>query len=99
MATDHRFSITMSDELFQQFEQFRYANHFSTQTKAAVYLLQRSLDDLHAPAPEQPEQVVVSDARSALMEQRFQQLDDEDKLSVYQFAAFLLSQEKYQRDT
>lgn len=98
MSADKRFSITMSEELFQQVEQFRFANKINTQTKAVALLVQRGLDAMREPFPPENGDVALSDARSQLMDIRFRQLDDEDKIAVYQFSGYLLAGDKYQRE-
>ena len=95
MGADRRFSVTMPEELYQQFEHFRYANKFSTQTKAAVFLVQRGLDSLREPVPASDDDVVITDARTQLMDIRFSQLDDADRAALYSYAGYLLDQEKY----
>ena len=95
MGVDKRFSITMPEELYKRFEKFRYNYKYSTQTKAAIYLVQRGLDSLQEPEPKSEGEVIISDGRDRLMGIRFDQLDDEDKASLYNFAGYLLAQDKY----
>ncbi len=95
--SDARFSVTMSEELYQEVDQFRHAHKFKTQTKAVVALVEKGLNSLGLPEPLPNGKVSITDARSTLMEIRFSQLDDQDKASVYSFAGYLLGQEKYNK--
>lgn len=47
MGTDKRFSITMSDELYEQVDEFRHENKYATQTKAIAYLVRQGLRTLN----------------------------------------------------
>ncbi|MCD8368289.1 MAG: ribbon-helix-helix domain-containing protein [Clostridiales bacterium] len=95
---DARFSVTMSEELYQEVDQFRHANKYKTQTKAVVALVEKGLNSLGLPDPLPNGEVSITDARSTLMDVRFSQLDDQDKASVYSYAGYLLEQEKYKQN-
>ncbi|MCD7733967.1 MAG: ribbon-helix-helix domain-containing protein [Clostridiales bacterium] len=95
--SDARFSVTMSEELYQEVDQFRHSHKYKTQTKAVVALVEKGLNSLGLPEPLPDGGVSIADARSTLMEVRFSQLDDQDKASVYSYAGYLLEQEKYKQ--
>lgn len=42
-----RFMITVSDEIYQAVENYRFDNRFKSQTQAAVSLIERGLDIIH----------------------------------------------------
>ncbi len=94
---DARFSVTMSNELYQEVDQFRHNHKFKTQTKAIVALVEKGLSSLGLPDPPDDGGVAVSDARESLMSIRFLQLDDQDKAAVYSYAGYLLTQAKYRK--
>lgn len=53
MPTDKpRFTITVDEALFEQIEEFKFANRYKNQTKAVIALIEKGLDVLAKNDPE-----------------------------------------------
>ncbi len=97
MPTDKpRVTITMTEEQRRQVEDFWHANKMKSQTQAILTLLKIGLDEFTDDKLAQG-QVVISDARSQLMIELYEKLDDLDKADLYKHGRLMLLQDKYQK--
>lgn len=89
-----RVTITMTEEQQKQVSDFWHKNQFKNQTQAILALLKIGLDEFTgAEMKEKP--VVISDARSQLMIELYERLDDSDKADLYRHGRLMLLQDKY----
>ena len=69
MATDKpRYTVSVDNELFQQIEDFRFANRYQTRSEATVELIRRGLETLKKEREEQDKIQSELDAYRAELE-------------------------------
>lgn len=109
MASERpRFSITVSEEMYDYIDKYRHANRISTQTKAIAQILQIGLDSLgdaietpstkKYPAPAEPETGERDTESQDLLESlvhSFDSLNMAGKRQLSEYAGMLLKEEKY----
>jgi len=91
-----RVTITMTDQQRKQVEAFWHENKLKSQTQAILTLLQIGLDEI-TDGKVAEGKVVISDARSQLMIELYEQLDASDKAALYQHGKLMLLQDKYRK--
>ncbi len=92
-----RFSVTMSEEMYQQINDFWHRNKFPTQTKAIIKLLElgiATLDQVGDEAKKEPP-IFVKDGSMAM----YEALDDIDRAEIRGEMKQMLKGEKYKQDT
>lgn len=91
-----RVTITMTDEQKKQVEDFQFNYRLKNTTQAILTLLKIGLDE-YTDEKVAEGKVVISDARSQMMIELYEQLDDADKADLYRHGRLMLLQDKYQK--
>lgn len=97
-TTKPRFSITVSDDVYQAINEYQHENRFSTQTKAIQELISLGIESLSpsSPASADPHPFTV-DPDIEHLSSLFFSLDDRDRGELIGYANGLLMQEKYKK--
>ena len=91
-----RFSVTMSEEMYQQINDFWHSNKFPTQTKAITKILElgiAALDQAGEETKKEPS-TFVKDGSMAM----YEALDDIDRAEIRGEMKQMLKAEKYKQD-
>ncbi len=91
-----RVTITMTDEQKKQIEDFQFSYRLKNTTQAILTLLKIGLDE-YTDEKVAGGKVVISDARSQMMIELYEQLDDTDKADLYRHGRLMLLQDKYKK--
>jgi len=92
-----RFSITVSDEMYERINEYHHENRFSTQTKAISSLIQIGLDSLHDKASTHKESVIIEDKRAKKLLEMFLALNTEGEERLLDYADDLVQSGKYKK--
>ena len=92
-----RFSVTMSEEMYQQINDFWHNNKFPTQTKAITKILElgiAALDQAGEEAKKEPP-IFVKDGSMSM----YEALDEIDRAEIRGEMKQMLRADKYQQDS
>lgn len=96
MPTDRpRISLAVPEEQYQRIKNYQYDHRCRNQTEAVLELVTIGLETLLEQDEDEEEELVIVDARTQLMTDRYALLDDTDKTNLYNIAGALLLQDKY----
>lgn len=92
-----RFSITVSEEMYERINEYHHENRFSTQTKAISSLIQIGLDSLHGKTSPNREFAAIEDKRVKRLLEIFQALNTEGEEKLLDYADDLVQSGKYKK--
>lgn len=92
-----RFSITVSEEMYEKINAYHHENRFSTQTKAISSLIQIGLDSIQGGAGPQEKPVVIENQRAKKLLEILQALNTEGQEKLLDYADDLVQSGKYKK--